>query len=70
MQKLERAKLIIRTMEGKITNVYPTPKAKEWHPKMQACMQQFYREYIRIFGTDESAKLVAVVARAADKLDG
>ena len=70
MQKLEASKLIIRTTEGKVTNVYPTPKAKEWHPKMQECLHRFYQQYSRIFGMDESAKLVQTVASAADKLEG
>lgn len=70
MQKLEHAKLIIRTTEGKITNVYPTPKAKELHPKMQDCMRRFYQQYHTIFGKEESTKLVQAVAEAADKLEG
>ncbi len=31
IQKLEEKKLVVRTTEGRITNVYPTPKAKELH---------------------------------------
>src|SRR6185312_10666430 len=29
IEKLEQKKLVVRVMEGKITNVYPTSKAKE-----------------------------------------
>src|ERR1700759_4045540 len=35
MEKLETKKLIVRTTTGKITNVYPTPKAKEMLPRMK-----------------------------------
>ena len=35
LEKLEEKKLVIRTTEGKITNVYPTPKAKELFPQLK-----------------------------------
>jgi len=70
VEKLERAKLVVRTVEGKITNVYPTPKAKELYPRMQACLNQFCSRYSEIFGNEESQKLVQTVARAADKMTG
>jgi DNA-binding MarR family transcriptional regulator len=70
VQKLERMKLVVRTTEGKITNIYPTPKAKDLYPQMQACQQQFCALYSQFFGKEESGKLVQTVARAADKLDG
>jgi hypothetical protein len=56
-------------VEGKITNIYPTPKARELNPKMQACLKQFNEQYARFFGREESTRLVQTVARAADKLD-
>lgn len=69
MQKLERSKLVMRTTEGRLTNVYPTPKAKDLYPKMQACLQQFARRYSALFGGAESSKLVALIGAAADRLD-
>ena len=30
VEKLEAKKLVVRTTEGKETNIYPTPKAKEY----------------------------------------
>jgi len=69
VQKLEDSKLVVRTTEGKITNIYPTPKAKELYPKMQACLQQFNQKCAQVFTKDESGKLVQLVAGAADKLD-
>ena len=32
IEKLETRKLVVRTTEGKLTNVYPTPKAKAMLP--------------------------------------
>lgn len=70
IEKLEEKKLAVRTTEGKITNVYPTPKAKELQPKMLECMQDFLTRSAKALGREESAKLVQTLARTADKLDG
>lgn len=70
VQKLEDSKLVVRTTEGKITNVYPTPKAKELNPEMQVCLHKFNQKCSKIFEKDECGKLVQTVAHAADKLDG
>lgn len=68
MQKLEEKKLVIRTTEGRVTNVYPTPKAKELQPKMKECMNQFYQQYSQALGKDESTRLVQSITKVADKL--
>lgn len=68
VQKLEQSRLVVRTVDGKITNIYPTPKAKELYPQMQSCLKQFTQQATQIFGRIESGKLVRVVATAADKL--
>jgi MarR family transcriptional regulator, organic hydroperoxide resistance regulator len=68
IEKLESRKLLVRTTEGKITNVYPTPKAKELHPKLKACLQHFYHRYSEILGREEGARLAAEIAKIADKL--
>ena len=70
MQKLEGSKLVVRTTEGKITNVYPTPKAKDLYPQMQVCLQHFNQKCSNVFNKEENGKLVQAVAQAADKLDG
>ena len=70
IEKLEQKKLAIRTTEGKVTNVYPTPKAKDLQPKMMECMQEFAGKYAGILGKEESSKLVQTMARFADKFDG
>lgn len=68
IEKLEEKKLLVRTTEGKITNVYPTPKAKELYPKLKECLVQFYEKYSSILGKEESSRFVATMGRMADKL--
>jgi MarR family transcriptional regulator, organic hydroperoxide resistance regulator len=68
MDKLEERKLLVRTSEGKLTNVYPTPKAKELWPKMKTCMQDFYERYSALLGKEEGAKLAQSLVKIADKL--
>jgi len=68
IEKLEEKKLLIRTTEGKITNVYPTPKGKELLPKMKNCMGDFYKKYTDILGAEESVKMVQNINKLTDKL--
>lgn len=68
IEKLEDKKLLIRTTEGKLTNVYPTPKGKELLPKLKECLNEFYVNYSAILGKEESAKLAQHIGRVADKL--
>jgi DNA-binding MarR family transcriptional regulator len=68
IEKLENKKLVVRTTEGKITNVYPTPKAKELQPKMMECMKEFVAKYNSVLGVEDSAKLVKTMAGMADRL--
>jgi DNA-binding MarR family transcriptional regulator len=70
IEKLEDKKLLIRTTEGKITNVYPTPKGKELMPVLKECMNEFYSNYTSALGKDESARLVQNMGKIADKLGG
>ncbi|TMI94857.1 MAG: MarR family transcriptional regulator [Bacteroidetes bacterium] len=69
IEKLEGKKLLIRTYEGKITNVYPTPKGKDLLPRLHECLHEFYSRYSEILGKDESARLVQNMGKIADKLD-
>lgn len=69
LEKLEEKKLVIRTTEGRLTNVYPTPKAKDLQPKMTVCMKAFLEKYTALLGKDESGRLVKEMVRIADKLD-
>ena len=68
IEKLEEKKLLIRTVEGKITNVYPTPKGKDLLPKLLECVTEFYDNYSAALGKEESAKLVNSISKFADKL--
>jgi MarR family transcriptional regulator, organic hydroperoxide resistance regulator len=68
VEKLEQKKLLVRTYEGKLTNVYPTPKAKELHPKLKQCVSDFLESYTSILGKDESARLIQSMNRISDKL--
>lgn len=69
LEKLEEKKLVIRTTEGRLTNVYPTPKAKDLQPKMMQCMQEFSGRSAKLLGKEESSRLVQTLAKVADKLD-
>lgn len=68
IEKLEEKKLIVRTTEGKVTNVYPTPKGKEMMPRLRECVDDFYASYCGILGKEESARLVTNMGKVADKL--
>jgi len=69
LEKLEAKKLVIRTTEGRLTNVYPTPKAKELQPKMMECMREFAHKYATILGKEESTRLVQILSKMADQLE-
>lgn len=68
IEKLESKKLVVRTTEGKITNVYPTPKAKELQPAMKDCVSQFSQQYASLLGANESSRFVHDIAKFADKI--
>lgn len=70
IEKLEEKKLLVRTTEGKTTNVYPTPKGKDLLPKLKECLNDFYSSYSGILGKEESATLVQSIGKFADKLSG
>jgi len=69
IEKLETKKLLVRTYESKLTNVYPTPKAKDLLPKLKECFNEFYSRYSEILGKEESVRLVQNMGRIADKLE-
>lgn len=68
IEKLEEKKLAVRITEGKITNVYPTPKAKEMYHKMKACIDHFHAAHSAIAGKEEAHKLIQAMNRISDKL--
>ncbi|MEP6466194.1 MAG: MarR family winged helix-turn-helix transcriptional regulator [Parafilimonas sp.] len=68
IEKLEEKKFLVRITEGKITNVYPTPKAKKLFPKLKECVNDFFKAYAKILGKDESFELLNGMHKLADKL--
>jgi MarR family transcriptional regulator, organic hydroperoxide resistance regulator len=68
LEKLETMKLVVRTTAGKLTNVYPTPKATAMQPKLKSCLHGFVERYTGILGREESQKLVELINRTSDKL--
>src|SRR6478752_10805611 len=69
IEKLEDKKLVVRTSEGKVTNVYPTPKAKELHPALIACANEFSDLYYDAVGHKECDQLIESITKMADKLE-
>jgi DNA-binding MarR family transcriptional regulator len=70
IEKLEDKKLVVRTTEGKITNVYPTPKGKAMLPELKDCVDDFYQKYASLLGKDESTKMTQSINKFVDKLPG
>jgi DNA-binding MarR family transcriptional regulator len=68
IEKLEAKKLVVRTTEGKITNVYPSPKAKEMRSELYACVNNFSETYSKVLGKEETLKLVQSMNKVSDKL--
>jgi DNA-binding MarR family transcriptional regulator len=69
IEKLEEKKLLIRTNEGKMTNVFPSAKAKEMKPLLKECVETFYKNYSSVLGKEENLKLVQNMSKVADKLE-
>jgi MarR family transcriptional regulator, organic hydroperoxide resistance regulator len=67
VEKLESKKLLVRTTEGKITNVYPSPKGKALLPKMNECVREFHASCNALLGKEELAKLVNQMGKLSDK---
>ena len=69
IEKLEERKLAVRTVEGKVTNVYPTPRGKELYGKLKECVRDFSSAYCSILGKEECAKMINSMNKLADKLE-
>ena len=69
LEKLEEKKLVIRNMESKQTNVYPTKQAREMKVLLQQCVKEFYQKYVEILGVEESKQFIKNMNRVADKLE-
>jgi DNA-binding MarR family transcriptional regulator len=69
IEKLEEKKLVIRTTEGKLTNVYATPKGKDLLPQLKSCVSDFNETAAGILGKEESTRLVQNINKITDKLN-
>lgn len=70
IEKLEKEKLVVRTTDGKLTNIYPTPQAKALQPAMKKCIENFSSQYIKILGSQDSSRMVTNMNKLNDKLGG
>lgn len=68
IEKLEHQKLVVRSNEGKQTNVFPTARARALLPDLKECLQHFYQRYTAALGKEESGRLVGQLNKMADKL--
>ncbi|ULQ52546.1 MarR family winged helix-turn-helix transcriptional regulator [Flavihumibacter fluvii] len=68
IEKLEEKKLVIRTNEGKLTNVYASPKGKELLPQLKSCVNEFNEISAAMLGKEESIRLVQNIHKISDKL--
>lgn len=68
VEKLEEKKLVVRTTEGKITSVYPTPKGRQLKPRLDKCLVDFTQRYSALSSNDEIGKLVQNMNKLTDKI--
>lgn len=68
IEKLETQKLLVRVSEGKLSNIYPTTKAKAMLPDLKNCIQDFYKKYSEAIGKTESQHIISSLNTIADKL--
>jgi len=68
IEKLEEKKLVVRVTEGKVTNVYATPAAKNMLPQLKNCVSTFSKNYTDILGNAESIQMVNSLNKLSDKL--
>jgi len=68
IEKLEKQKLLIRTFEGRVANVYPTPRGKALQPELEKALHHFYESYSNILGKEMSSNLVKTMNEVTDRL--
>jgi DNA-binding MarR family transcriptional regulator len=68
LEKLEKQKMLVRTFEGRLANIYPTPKGKALKPELDLALNNFYQKYSTILGKDESSSLVKNMNAISDQL--
>lgn len=68
IEKLEEKKLVVRTTEGKITNVYPSPAGKKLVPEMLKCINHFNKRCSTTLNENETNRMIADMHKMAGKL--
>lgn len=68
MDKLEEKRLLVRTSEGKLSNVYATPRAKDLVPLLKECQKKFYLLCVQKLGKDKMGSLTGSLCALADTL--
>jgi DNA-binding MarR family transcriptional regulator len=68
LEKLEKQKMLVRTFEGRLANIYPTPKGKALKSELDNALMLFYQKYSAILGKDESSTLVKNMNTISDLL--
>ena len=61
--------LVLRVSQGKLTGVYATPQGKAKQGELKGCLSEFYSNYVKILGKEESAALVRQMNEVTDRLD-
>ncbi|HRH61057.1 MAG TPA: MarR family winged helix-turn-helix transcriptional regulator, partial [Chitinophagaceae bacterium] len=69
IEKLEEKKLAVRITEGKLTNVYATPKGKAMYALLKDCVKNFYSSYSAVLGKEECSSMIQSMNKLADKLE-
>ena len=68
LEKLEEKKLILRTTEGKLTNVYPTQKSKQLLPKLYECIHHFHAACSKLQSEQENNRILTNMHNLAEKM--
>ena len=68
LEKLEERKLIVRANEGRITNVYPSPKGKELQAKLKSCVKNFHEACTTMLSRDETLKALQSMHKLTEQL--
>jgi len=66
--KLETKKLVQRSSEGKLINIFPTAKARALQPQMKNCMNCFSEKYAQMLGKEDSSTLAQALNKVTDRL--
>jgi len=68
LEKLEERKFIVRTNEGRTTNVYPSPKGKELQSKLKCCVKHFHEACTTLLSREETLKALQSMHKLAEQL--